>query len=387
MTQPGAMPQITLVGFPFRSTGRGEHLRAIWRALETVGVTASIVDLDAAPPPHDAAVRRFAEHAVPSLAPGIRLFHLNGNEVRRTLAAFVDGQPRVFTAGHNIVFPAWELPRYPVRWARLLDRFDEVWTASAFVDAAIRAAVSVPVFKIPNACEPHVETVSGRDDFGLPADRYLVLYSFDLRSYFARKNPLAAIEAFRRLVQARPSASAHLVLKINGGDFDPDVIRILREAIADFGDRVSVIDRDMALDEARSLIRCADCCLSLHRSEGFGRGPAEAMFFGKPVVATGWSGNMEYMNPNVVFPVGYRLVPVKDGEYIKSTGQVWAEPDVAEAAEVLVRLIDNPELGQAIGERARRHMAQSFSDHVLGHRYLERFAAIVEARITTHPAA
>ena len=127
----------------------------------------------------------------------------------------------------------------------------------------------------------------------------------------SRKNPWAAIDAFGRLTKARPSAPVHLVIKINNSSLDVSVLERVRRDTADLGDRVTVIDATMKDNEVKNLIRCCDCLLSLHRSEGFGRGPAEAMFFGRPVVATGWSGNMEYMNADVSFPVGYRLIPVK----------------------------------------------------------------------------
>ncbi len=100
------------------------------------------------------------------------------------------------------------------------------------------------------------------------------------------------------------------------------------------------------------------------------------MFFGKPVVATGWSGNMEYMSADVSFPVGYRLVPVQEGEYPHGAGQVWAEPDIDAAAQTLVQLVDDPSLGIVVGERARIHMRKSFSDIVLGQRYRARLEAI-----------
>ena len=100
------------------------------------------------------------------------------------------------------------------------------------------------------------------------------------------------------------------------------------------------------------------------------------MFFGRPVVATGWSGNMEYMNADVSFPVGYRLIPVKEDEYPQGAGQVWAEPDIDAAAQTLARLVDDPAYARAVGERARIHMRKSFSDIVLGQRYRTRLEAI-----------
>jgi glycosyltransferase involved in cell wall biosynthesis len=216
----------------------------------------------------------------------------------------------------------------------------------------------------------------GKPYFGIPEHRFAILYFFDLRSYTSRKNPWAVIEAFHRLIQARPNAEVQLVLKLNYSRTDPGVVLQIKQRIAAFAGRVTMIDATLSNNETKNLVRCCDCFLSLHRSEGFGRGGAEAMFFAKPVVATGWSGNMDYMNDEVAFPVSYTLVPVHEGEYPEFQGQVWANPNIGEAASVLVKLVDDPAYARNIGARARTHMQQQFSDAALGARYRERLRSI-----------
>jgi glycosyltransferase involved in cell wall biosynthesis len=371
------LPPITLIGNPFEAIGRSEHIRTIWRALNAVSVQASVYDLHRHVPKPEF-LAEISHRQVDEIAGGIRIFHLNGEEIASALAAIEERQPGFFPRGYNIVAPAWELPRYPAEWARELDRFDEVWAPTAFVEASIAAAVSVPVFRLRNACEPHITAHLQRSHFGIPTDRFAVLYFFDLRSYTTRKNPWATIDAFGRLIAARPTKRAHLVLKLNYSYIDPAVVTEIGNRIADLRDSVTLIDATLTNNETKNLIRCCDGFLSLHRSEGFGRGPAEAMFFGKPVVATGWSGNMEYMNDKVAFPVGYTLQPVNEGEYPHYENQVWADPDVAQAAKILIRIVDNPELGRTVGRRARDHMRRHFSDAVLGATYRRRLQAIAK---------
>jgi glycosyltransferase involved in cell wall biosynthesis len=370
------LPPLTLIGHPNLPIGRGEHIRAVWRAFRAAGVPARVYNLHLRPVPAEPAFQEIVPHYVTDIPGGVRLFHLNGDEIAPLLGRFEKRWPGFFAAGHNIAFPAWELPRYPREWAEQLNRFDEVWAASAFVENSLRAALSVPVLRLPNACEPHVTAPLERGHFGLPQGRFLMLYFFDLLSYPARKNPLAAIETFRQVCAARPAAKIQLVLKLNHTDKDPSILAKLREATAGFGDRVTLLDGTLTDNEIKNLVRNCDCFLSLHRSEGFGRGPAEAMFFGKPVIATGWSGNMEYMNAGVSFPVGYDLIPVKAGEYPAWEDQQWADPKVAEAVAALLRLIDEPGLAKDIGDRARAHMQANFSDRVLGGRYRERLREI-----------
>ncbi len=311
---PPELPNVTLVGNPFEAIGRSEHIRTIWRALDAASVRASIYDVYGFKP-EAAVVAEMGHRRVTEIADGIRIFHLNGDEIQNALNSIETRQHGFLPRGYNIVAPAWELPRYPTVWARELDRFDEVWAPTAFVEDAIRRAVSIPVLRLRDTCEPHVSAILAKSYFGIPGDSFAILFFFDLRSYTARKNPWAAIEAFRRLVAARPAGKAHLVLKLNHSSFDPPVAGEIRERIGPFRESVTVIDATYSNNETKNLVRCCDCFLSLHRSEGFGRGPAEAMFFGKPVVATGWSGNMEYMNERVAFPVNYTLRSVNEGEY------------------------------------------------------------------------
>jgi glycosyltransferase involved in cell wall biosynthesis len=377
------LPPVTLIGFPFRTTGRGEHIRAVWRALTSVGVPARIHNLE----PHVAAEdttleQEFGPYLIDTVPAGIRLYHLNGDEVpfckplmsRRRAGYFA--RRSTFASGHNIVFPAWELPHYPAAWARDLEHFDEVWAESQFIYDSIRPAVNTMVLHVPCACEPHVSPLIDRSYFGIPPNRYAILFFFDFRSYPSRKNPHAAIETFRRLRDARPDADVQFVLKLNRSSHDPAVAAEISKATAQFGDRITVIDATLSTNEVRNLVRCSDCFLSLHRSEGFGRGPAEAMFFGKPAIATGWSGNMEYMDANNSFPVRFGLIPVGADEYPFPQDQVWADPDVDHAAQLLIRLVNDPLYGKTIGERARAHMQANYSDAVLGARYRARFEQI-----------
>jgi glycosyltransferase involved in cell wall biosynthesis len=368
---------VTLIGHPFAPVGRGEHLRAVWRALRTAGIDAAVVDVRGRRPCPDAEFRSLRRSVFRRLPGGVRIFHLNGDGAEADLERLDRRQPGFFDAGYNIVYPAWELPRYPEEWSRQLNQFDEVWTATDFVRETLEAAVSVPVRLLRNACQPEITESLGRHHFGLPEDRYLLLFSFDLHSFIARKNPWATIDAFRKLIAARPRSNAHLVLKVNHSESDAAAIEKLAGDLADIRERVSLFTTTMTNNEARNLTRCCDCYISLHRSEGFGRGPAEAMFFGKPAIATGWSGNMEYMNADNSFPIRYKLAPVKAGEYPAPEDQLWAEADTDHAAEVLVRLVDDPDHGRHVGERARKHMLENFSDELLGLAYRARLSAII----------
>ena len=109
--------------------------------------------------------------------------------------------------------------------------------------------------------------------------------------------------------------------------------------------RIHVIHRSLPYNDMASLIRAADVYFSLHRSEGFGMGMAEAMSFGRIVIGTNFSGNTDFLTEETGFPVPYKLRPVEPHEYPWNTEpQVWAEPDLNEAARILRQVFETPDL-------------------------------------------
>ena len=180
------------------------------------------------------------------------------------------------------------------------------------------------------------------------------------------------LEAFEKLVALRPEAPLHAVVKYKGGKDDNPGRRALEARLAALGARAQSITRQLSDNEIKNLVRCADAFVSLHRSEGFGRGPAEAMVMGRAAVATGYSGNLDYMTPETSRLVDYQLIPVAEGAYLFGEDQVWADADVDHAVSLLAGLVDDPAKTRALGERARRHMRTHFSNRATGLRYAAR---------------
>lgn len=364
---------VALVGHPYAPIGMGEHVRCSFRAMRSVGLTPALVDVYGLVEP-EAGLRT---EIAPYLASGsgqINVFHLNGDEIEQSLATLA---ARHSASGeYNIVYPAWELARYPPEWARQLERFDEVWAPSRFIQDALVAAVRRPVLHMPLACEVILSDFLGRRWFGIPESAYAFLFFFDVRSYATRKNPQGVLDAFRRLLALRPRAAVALVLKVNGADMAPEAMGELRDSLGELGDRVVLIERTLGDNEVKNLVRCCDSFVSLHRAEGFGRGLIEAMYLGKPVIGTGYSGNMDFMDHGNSLPVDFRLVPLADGDYPHWQEQVWAEPDTGQAAGFMARLVDDPQAGRALGRKAAISVRRDFSYRAAGVRYLERLRDI-----------
>jgi SAM-dependent methyltransferase len=116
---------------------------------------------------------------------------------------------------------------------------------------------------------------------------------------------------------------------------------------------IMVIDRYLDHDESAALMNACDCYVSLHRSEGFGLTMAEAMALGKPVIATAYSGNLDFMDDQTAYLVPWTESLVPEGCAPYRPGARWAEPDVDAAARLMREVVDHPEEAAAVGGRAQ----------------------------------
>jgi glycosyltransferase involved in cell wall biosynthesis len=353
------------------ASGLGESARLCLKTLGAAGYDARGIDLSDAFR-QDARITDANPHvglAVPAAAmgPGTIILHVSGFTMAWAMLALGRGCVR----GKTIIgYWAWELPDLPPSWRRGLAYAHEFWAPSRFTAAAIARATDRPVRIVPHPVSPAGDLVPDARR-GDAKDPVIVLTAFDMRSGFARKNPLAAIAAFRAAFGDDPGF--RLIVKVSQRQAYLPGWQALATASAGIGN-IELEDRLTGAAEMSRLVGRADILLSLHRSEGFGLVLAEAMQRGKPVVATGWSGNMDFMTEENSCPVAYRLVPARDpqGSYDEAD-QSWADPDIAAASAALQRLAD-PEERWRLGWRAQQDARGLFAPE----RYRDAVAACFE---------
>lgn len=263
---------------------------------------------------------------------GVVISHINPPELIRW-ARDTGGAP--LEGRRHIGYWAWELEDAPADWAPAFDLVDEVWTPSAFAADAIRK-IAPPRVKVTPAPYPlylNARPAPDRGRFGLPDDKVIVLMAFDLRSTAQRKNPYAALQAF----QQAGSNDALLLCKVVGADLYPETFQALRDSVAN-DPTIRLMTENLSADDMARLTASSDIVLSLHRSEGYGLLLAEAIWLGKPTLATGWSSNVEFMDPASSQLVDYVLIPVEGDGAIYRTGR-WADANVEDAAQKLARMI------------------------------------------------
>jgi glycosyltransferase involved in cell wall biosynthesis/SAM-dependent methyltransferase len=290
-----------------------------------------------------------------------------------------DAGPEFFAGRHTVGYWWWEAGVLPERLRPTLDIVDEVWVGSDYVRSLIAPVTEKPVLTMPVPIRIPSATRLPRAQLGMP-EGFVFLFMFDFFSSIERKNPLGLIEAYRRAFG--PDDGAALVLKSVNGENRLEELELLRAAASGMPDIV-IIDRYVSAEERGAMMAACDCYASLHRSEGLGLTMAEAMALGKPVVATGWSGNLEFMSEETSYLVRHGMTTLERDHGPYPAGAEWAAPDLAHAAELMRRVFDDREAAAAVGERARRSIIEHHGTEPTAEFIRQRLRAIgneVESR-------
>lgn len=272
----------------------------------------------------------------------------------------------------------WEVEGFPASLHAAFDQVDEVWVATEHVRGAIAPHTDKPVLTMPlPLVAPQVDPRITRNELGLPSGRFVFLFAFDYLSVLQRKNPLAVIEAFK--MAFKPDEGPLLVIKSINGDQCPVEREQLRYGARGRGDIV-LREEYLGPAEKSALMANIDCYVSLHRAEGLGLTMAEAMTLGKPVIASRYSGNLDFMQDDNSFLVPTAIVPIPTGTPIYPNTTRWAEPDVAVAAQLMRGVFDDPEAAAKRAQRGRQDLQRRFTPEICGRRMKERFEEIRAGR-------
>jgi glycosyltransferase involved in cell wall biosynthesis len=334
---------VNVVGFFKAEFGQGEAARRVVAALERAGIPLATVTYDRIP--HRQA-HPFETRAGQPIYP-VNILCLNAEH----LLYFTRSDGRELLRGRcSVGLWFWETSRLPRELRPALDFVEEIWVASPFVAEAISAETAKEVRTFPLPVIVPESTPFYRADLALPEDAFVFAYVFDFFSTIQRKNPLGLIEAYKR---AFPEPGRTLLyLKTINGDGAPEDLARVRDAAGGRPD-IRLEDGYVAGERLTAITALCDCYVSLHRSEGFGLTIAEAMAFGKPAIATAYSGNLAFMNDETAYLVPYRLTTLDERVGPYPAGTVWADPDTDEAARLMRQVFEDRGEAQ---ERARRGM-------------------------------
>ena len=349
---------INVVGYLCAEIGLGESVRTLIKSIKTTNIKHCLINYKLFFLENDD--KTFEKEFSESNPYNINVIVINPDNLDTVIS---DLGKKFFLNRYNIGYWAWEVPEIPVQWKKYERYLNEIWVPSEFVKKAISKTIKVHVEVVPHSIEMKPFEKRGRSYFELGEEGFLFSFIFDYNGIFERKNPVAIVRSFKKAFNGNEKVM--LVIKCsNSKNHDARHKMLLREIGED--KRIKIINKHFIKDEIYSLLDVSDAYLSLHRSEGFGFTMAEAMFLGKPVICTNYSGNTDFTKENNSFLVGYKKTLLEEniGPYKK--GDEWAEPDIDEAAKFMRVVYENKELINEVGKRGREYIQGNFSPKTIG---------------------
>ena len=356
--------------------------RATARCLEAAGCQLTYVDL--------ALASHAAVQALPSSGttnqrctapPQVDLVHTNPN-ILASNPELLERNP--LTAPLRIGYWAWELEQFPSGWERFFADYQEIWCPSSFTAQALAQRSPVPVIALPHLPDwahlqaraaarqtQQADTLQSKTGETKP---FTFLTLFDFWSTPERKNPAAVIRAFQRAFppEASGNPAVRLLIKASSAEQFPEQASVLK-ALGGNDPRIHWIESLLPQIQLDDLYAQADVLVSLHRAEGFGLTLAEAMAMAIPVIATGYSGNLDFMPPGSAALIPWRPHRIERtrGDYM--AGALWAEPDLEAAAAAMAQLANDPEEARRLGRRGQAAVRERLSS--------SRLSAVVRQRL------
>lgn len=353
---------VNVVGYITGNLGLGVSTRQTIRLLERAGVPVALTDLDPGlgRGGHDLTSVLSHPANLGRTPHPVTLFHLNPGE----LGEVVRVQPRLTRSDRvTAIVPFWELQVLPDTWLPILEAVDVVLTPTRFIRTCIEDALpDVICIDYPQMVYGCEDSSPDRARWGMQADSTAFVTSFDLASDIERKNPRAVVAAFQHAFPGRDDVQ--LIVKANSvaalGDDSGlwgELVRLIQG-----DDRMRLITEPLPYADVMSLYASADCMVSLHRSEGLGLSLMEAMLLAKPVIATGWSGNLDFMTPANSLLVDFELIPVVSDHPayagFDGRGAVWADASIESAAHHMQAVADDPVASRFLGLRAQQDLLE-----------------------------
>jgi glycosyltransferase involved in cell wall biosynthesis len=355
---------LNVAGYLTAELGLGEVARNHIAVMRHLGIKTSLQDASFITHQRKEA-HELSDFTAEGIYP-VNLLCINAPEIKHFIDKF---GAAYFRTKYNIGSWWWEVEELPLDWKKEFYRFDELWVGTRFIQQNLEAVSPIPVYVMP----PYVVPFSAqpnRSSFNLIDDEFVFLFAFDYFSCFERKNPIGLVRAFKRAFVNKEKVK--LFIKTTNAEKFKEKAEALKIEVAE-DPRIILLDQYFSKAQLSSLLSSSDAYISLHRTEGFGLPIAEAMLLGKPVIVTGWSGNLDFTNEDNSLLVSYEFTTNKEDYGPYKIGMRWAEPDFEHAAKLMQRLYEDRAQAKLLGERGAATIKQLYG--------LESVAQTMEARL------
>lgn len=375
-----SVPQVAFYSYAFARTGYGTAARGYIHAFDAAHIPFDIVSLDRVPRRqlNDPLVYQRMATGKRTFAPALHLWHAEPHNAARLRRHFA----------RLAMLTTWETESLPAAYIDALNHTGEVWVPSEYNRRIFASQLSVPVFRIPH---PVNELAVSRFDAST-FDRELKIpegsfIATCIGTWQERKNLDGVIEAFLRAFPRE--TDAYLILKTSFAFLDRNQARLqIHAAIARANPpdpvaaekRIRIFYYPWPEDCLVSLLRRADCYLSLHRGEGWCYPLFDAASIGTPVIATAYSGPMDYLDSRHHRLVGYRMAAANQIQhkirFAFDSSMLWAEPDLAHAAEQLRAVYEDRAAARQLALEAAVRIRTEYSLEAVGRMARQRFIAL-----------
>ena len=350
---------IALTGYLTAEMGVGESARGIARAFDHSGIPADLFDIGGhyARSEDSEYAGRVASRVGNHASYEASILCVNADQVVQAM----ESQPGMVhtLSERRIGYWYWETENFPSRYLAATQYFDEIWVATSFVGNALQnAGIKKPIRiippSLPHSVRSHLQFPKN-DGGNMTETNTTFLCIFDATSIMGRKNPAGAIELMRK-VQQSTGINPTLILKTTHlGEANKGKLLELGRGL-----QIKIIDQYLSRSETMSLISSADCYVSLHRSEGLGLSLIDAMRLGTPLLATDYSGPVDFANYSNAWmvPWTYTDASWEDGPYY---GARWAEPDLDAACAKIISIFEDKSDRLLKTKKARNDVEYHFS--------------------------
>lgn len=352
---------INVIGYINGEFGLGEAVRLLIKAIKNQNIPVALINYD---------VATFHRHTDTTFtdftlnAPySVNLILLGPTEGVRVLNRYKD--TNIFKSKYNIFYLNWESEHFPLEYINNLSVYDEIWVPAQYCKDSLkrhfRKTINVIPYPIEIALQDNIDEIAtsffNKNSFNF-------LFIFDYNSTLERKNTLNLIEAFQLAFESNDS-SVSLTIKTSRSTRFKNEKKSIFDKISNHKN-IFIVEEIFEKNTLHNIINSCDCYVSLHRSEGFGLTMAEAMYFSKPVIATGYSGNLEFMDHENSFLVDYEMTKIDSDitNYEKNT--IWSNPNVKHASELMKLVRTNSEQVKTIALNGNKTIVSKMSNETIG---------------------
>lgn len=286
-----------------------------------------------------------------------------------------------FKNKYNIFYLNWESEYFPDEYIKNLSFYNEIWFPSSYCEKIISKYITLPTKIIPYPTEINLTPLNEIEyNHFFDINKFNFLFLFDYNSTLERKNTLNLIRSFKKAFKAEDLRVTLTIKTSRSTRFKNEKNQLIRE-IGPY-QNIVLVENIYEKNTLHHIIKNCDCYISLHRAEGYGLTMAEAMYFGKPVIATGYSGNLEFMTKENSFLVDYEMCKVDSKllNYDKNT--VWSNPSIDHASNLMKYVFEHQESANEIGKKAQLSILKSYSKQKIGSTIHARISEIYK---TFHP--